>query len=98
MNKASELTGVEGLIEEGEAFRRMNARAAPPHADVRRTRVFHTGISIAFLAVAFAGFCRTYYLKAFTAAPPLGGLLHAHGAVFTTWLVLLFAQSTLVAT
>jgi hypothetical protein len=98
MDKARELTGVEGLIEEGEAFRRITAKAAPPNAEVRRTRVFHTGISIAFLAVAFAGFTRTYYLKAFTDAPELDGLLHAHGAVFTTWLVLLFTQSTLVAT
>jgi hypothetical protein len=96
MDKASELTDVEGLIEEGEAFRRMNAKAAS--TDMRRTRVFHTGISIAFLAVAFAGFSRTYYLNAFTGAPALGGLLHVHGAVFTTWLLLLFVQSTLVAT
>jgi hypothetical protein len=82
------VTGVEGLIEEGEAFRRITDRS----------RMFHRGISIAFLAVAFAGFSRTYYLKAFTDARPLDGLLHVHGAVFTAWLVLLFAQSTLVAT
>jgi hypothetical protein len=92
MQQASELTGVEGLIEEGEAFRRMNAKA------VQGSRVFHRAISIAFLVVAFAGFSRTYYLSAFTAAPALRGLLHLHGAVFTTWFVLLFVQSTLVAT
>jgi hypothetical protein len=91
MNEARELTGVEGLIEEGEAFRRMNAKA------VRGTRVFHTAMAIAFLAVAVAGFSRTYYLSAFTGAPALGGLLHVHGAVFTTWLLLLVVQSALVA-
>jgi hypothetical protein len=84
--------GVEGLIEEGEAFRRMSARA-----EVRRTRRFHSYLSIGFLAVAFAGFSRTYYVSAFTDAPALSGLLHLHGAVFTGWLVLLFVQSTLVA-
>jgi len=97
MDNSYELTGVEGLIEEGEAFRRITAHA-PSNAEVRRTRVFHTAISIAFLAVAFAGFSRTYYLKAFTGAPALDGLFHVHGVVFTTWLVLLFTQSTLVAT
>ena len=81
--------GIEGLIEEGEAFRWMNTKA--------NSRVFHTAISLAFLAVAFAGFARTFYLRPFTDAPALGGLLHVHGAVFTSWLVLVFVQSALVA-
>jgi hypothetical protein len=98
MDKATEFSGVEGLIEEGEAFRRMSAKAAPAPAGVRRARKFYIGISIAFLVVTFAGFSRTYFLKSFTDTPALGGLLHVHGAVFTAWLLLLFTQSTLVAT
>jgi hypothetical protein len=90
---------VEGLIEEGEAFRRLSAGAARttrsnPAAQGRR---FHTWISVAFLVTAFAAFAPSYYLKSITHAPALRPLLHLHGAVFSAWLVLLFAQSTLVA-
>jgi hypothetical protein len=45
----------------------------------------------------FAGFARTYYLKDLFGKPPLPPLLHLHGALFTSWLVLLFSQVTLVA-
>ncbi|NUP06278.1 MAG: hypothetical protein HOW73_09490 [Polyangiaceae bacterium] len=92
-------SGIEGLIEEGEALRRLSAdpdRAAPvPSA--RRTHTFYTGISAAFVVVAFAAFAPTYYLRPLSDAPPLSPLLHVHGAVFTAWLLLLFAQSALVA-
>ena len=55
-------------------------------------------MSVAFLATAFAGFAPTYYLKGFSAAPPLMPLLHIHALVFTAWLVLLLTQTGLVAT
>lgn len=90
--------GIEGLIEEGEAFRRLSANltaGAPSRA--RRARVFHTGMSVAFLVTAFAGFAPTYYLKGVTHAPPLPLLAHVHGLVFTSWLLLLFVQTALVA-
>jgi hypothetical protein len=77
---------IEGLIEEGEAFRRL-----------RGARVFHTGMSVAFLLTAFAGFAPTYYLRALSDRPTLSPLLHVHGLVFTSWLVLLFVQSALVS-
>lgn len=62
-----------------------------------RTRSFHVGMSIAFLATAFAGFAPTYYLKSLTHGPAASLLLHVHALAFTSWLVLLFAQSTLVS-
>ena len=64
----------------------------------RRERLFYTGMSAAFLLVVFAGFARSYYLKAYFGAPPaLSPLLHFHGLVFSAWIVLLLAQTSLVA-
>jgi hypothetical protein len=62
-----------------------------------RSRSFQTGIAIAFLATTFAAFAPTYYLKGLTHAPPLGPLVHVHGAACTAWLVLLLVQTRLVA-
>ena len=49
------------------------------------------------LITAIAGFGPTYFYKGFYDKPPLTLLLHIHGVVFTAWLVLLVAQSALVA-
>ena len=63
----------------------------------RRERLFYTGMSVAFLSVVFAGFARTYYLRPYFGTPQLTPLLHLHGLVFTSWIVLLLAQTALVA-
>lgn len=68
-----------------------------PLSPARPGRIFHTGMAIAFLVTAFAGFGPTYFLKEFYHTPPLTPLLHAHGLVFTSWLLLLFAQSALIS-
>jgi hypothetical protein len=65
--------------------------------DRRRDSYFYVGVAIFAAATIFAGFARTYYLKAFFANMPLTPLLHLHGIVFTSWLVLFVTQSTLVA-
>jgi len=49
--------------------------------------------------IVLVGFARTYYLKGFFGNPPLPGLLvHLHGLVMTTWVVLFVTQVSLVAT
>lgn len=89
---------VDGLMEGGEAFRRVRAvSAAGVRSDPERGRVFHLGMSVAFLLTAFAGFAPTYYLRGLTDRPPLDPIFHLHGLVFTSWLLLLLAQTTLVA-
>jgi hypothetical protein len=61
-------------------------------------RVFFSGMAIALTLIAFVGFAPSYYLKAHFHAPPeLTPLLHWHGAAFTLWMVLLVAQTSLVA-
>src|SRR5687768_6815056 len=63
----------------------------------RRERLFFTGMVIAMVITAFAGFARTYYLRPYFGHPPLVPLLHLHGVVFSAWLVLLVIQTVLVA-
>lgn len=64
----------------------------------QRERLFYTGMAVAFAIIVFAGFSRTYYLRPyFTGATPLMPLLHLHGIVFTSWLLLYLTQTFLVA-
>lgn len=63
-----------------------------------KERLFFSSMAIAMMLIAFVGFAPSYYLKTHFGAPPeLTPLLHWHGAVFTLWLVLLIAQTSLVA-
>ena len=59
-------------------------------------RVFFTGMSLAAALTVFAGFAPTYYLRS-SGLPPLSPLVHLHGLVFTAWIFLFLAQTTLVA-
>lgn len=63
----------------------------------RRERLFYIGMAVAILITVFAGFSRSYFLKAHFGTPELSLLLHAHGLVFTGWVLLFLAQTTLVA-
>jgi len=63
-----------------------------------RDRWFFTIAAIAVSAIVFAGFARTYYLKAWFHTPALPWLLHLHGAVMTSWFLLFVVQARLIAT
>jgi MFS family permease len=70
----------------------MNAEVAPaitPLRPTRHHRIFHIGMAVAFLVTGLVGFAPTYFLKDFYHTPPLSPLLHVHGLVFTSWLLLL---------
>jgi hypothetical protein len=73
--------------------------AAPPRIITvrRRERLFYLGMAVAILVTVFAGFSRSYFLKAQFGTPPLSLLLHVHGLVFTSWILLFLAQTSLVA-
>jgi hypothetical protein len=65
-------------------------------------RRFYGGMAIAIIAVAILGFARTYFLRPLlpisTPAPPgLTHLVHLHAFLFTGWVLLLLAQTRLVA-
>jgi hypothetical protein len=63
----------------------------------RRTRRFYVGMALAIAITVFAGFSRSYFLKAHYGTPELSVLLHVHGVIFTTWVLFFLAQTTLVA-
>ena len=63
----------------------------------RRERVFYTGMAAAIAVTVFAGFARTYFLRPYFEPRPLMPLLHLHGVVFTSWVLLFLAQTALVA-
>jgi len=72
-------------------------QAAPALVRKRRERLFYLGMSIAVVITVFAGFSRTYYLRPYFNSAPLMPLLHLHGLVFSSWLLLFVTQTTLVA-
>lgn len=63
----------------------------------RAERRFYSGMALALLAATFIGFAPTYYLASYFAAPPLGPLVHVHGILFSAWILLFLAQTSLVA-
>lgn len=63
----------------------------------RSDSIFYPLMAVAMTLVVFVGFARTYYLKSYFDTPPLTPLRIAHGAVFTTWMVLFIVQTGLVA-
>ena len=72
-------------------------QATPAITRRKRERWFYLAMSIAALVTVFAGFSRTYYLRPYFNTAPLIPLLHLHGVVFSSWLVLFLVQTTLVA-
>lgn len=58
---------------------------------------FYIAAAVAAALLVFAGFERTYYLRGLFGAPALPWLLHLHGAVMTSWFVLFFTQTCLIA-
>src|SRR6266852_6061533 len=64
-----------------------------------RDRRLYICFAVFMPVIVLVGFARTYYLKGFFGTPPLPGLLvHLHGIVMTSWVVLFVAQVSLVAT
>jgi hypothetical protein len=63
---------------------------------VRGSAIYRVA-AITATALVFAGFARTFYLRAWFASQPLPTLYIAHGLVFTSWFVVLVGQVLLVA-
>ena len=63
----------------------------------RLDRFLYLGASLIFLALVFWTFARTFYLMRFFDTPSLSALLLIHGTVMTGWVVLLVAQTSLIA-
>jgi len=64
---------------------------------IRKTdRLFFSGMALASAVILFLGFLPSYFHRS-AELPPLTPLYQLHGAVFTVWIVLLVAQTALVA-
>src|SRR5258708_24206695 len=57
---------------------------------------FFSGMAVLILATVFVGFARSYYLAGVFKAPLPSVVIHIHGAVFSSWILLLLAQTSLV--
>lgn len=67
-------------------------------------RVFYGSMGVLLAAIAVIGFAPTFYLRSWFGAPPtvagateLTALARIHGAIFTAWMALFIAQTTLIA-
>jgi hypothetical protein len=63
----------------------------------RYDRVFFSGMAVVILAAVFVGFARSYFLAGVFKARLPSPLIHLHGAAFSCWILLLIAQTSLVA-
>jgi hypothetical protein len=60
-------------------------------------RRFYMGAAAALVGVTFIGFAPSYYLANAFDAPAMSPLVHLHGIVFSTWMLLFFGQTWLIA-
>lgn len=63
----------------------------------QRDRWFFSGMAVAALLTVFTGFAPSYYLGNFFGAAPLPTLVHLHGILFTSWILLFLTQTSLIA-
>jgi hypothetical protein len=77
------------------------ASLADKRAQLTGERKFFTGAAIAMLIAVLVGFAPSYFLRPFFGAPPgvkpMTPLVHLHGALFLSWIMLFLAQTSLVA-
>ena len=79
--------------------------AASIERRISRDRLFYSGMAIAMAVTVFAGFAQTYYLPlagsgrlTTITGREVSGLIHAHGLLFSAWVMLFIAQTALIAT
>jgi len=64
--------------------------------NIRLDDLFFSGMAGVALVAVLVGFARTYFLAGLFRAPLPNLLVHIHGAAFTSWIVLLITQISLV--
>jgi hypothetical protein len=80
------------------------AQRAPIVVQGRHDRLFFGTMAIVLALIVFGGFGPTYYFRFFDGGPqatvsgkPFNVLVHLHGALFTSWVLLFIVQTALVA-
>jgi FtsH-binding integral membrane protein len=59
--------------------------------------LFFSAMALLLLGSVFLGFAHSYYLAGMFHAPLPSAIIHVHGALFSSWILFLLAQTTLVA-
>jgi hypothetical protein len=85
----------EGLPQ-SDSFRGDYGNRVIRQSDHRFENLFFSGMAVLILASVFLGFARSYYLAGLFNAPLHNLLVHIHGAVFSSWILLLIAQTSLI--
>ncbi len=86
-------------MQQATAFEATSLISLATVAAVQRERRFFGGMAVALTLTVLVGFGRTYYFNDLVAEPfALTPLLHLHGAAFSAWMLLLVAQTALIAT
>src|SRR6202140_4943162 len=73
------------------------AKAATGLPGRRFDHFFFSGMALLLLVTVFVGFAPTYYLAGVFHAPLPSLIIHLHGAAFTSWILLLVTQTSLVS-
>jgi FtsH-binding integral membrane protein len=63
----------------------------------RYDHLFFSAMALSMLATVFVGFAHSYYLAGIFGAPLPSLTIHLHGVAFSCWILLLVAQTSLVA-
>jgi hypothetical protein len=71
--------------------------ARPVTHNKRADDLFFTSASVLMLAIVVIGFAPSYFLRGAVFAHLPSALVHLHGAVFSTWIILFVVQSSLVS-
>lgn len=79
------------------SFRGAMATGVIRQSNHRFENLFFSGMAVLILITVFLGFARSYYLAGLFKAPLPDLIVHIHGAVFSSWILLLIAQTWLVA-
>jgi hypothetical protein len=73
------------------------ATLVSPAKRIRSDDIFFPAVSLIIFGVVFYGFAQSYFLAGMVRAKLPNKLVHVHGAIFVSWIVLLIAQNFLVA-
>ena len=73
------------------------AKPTPALPGCRYDHVFFSGMALLLLVTVAVGFARTYYLAGMFRAPLPSLIIHIHGAAFSSWILLLVTQTSLVS-
>jgi len=63
----------------------------------RFEHLFFSGMAVLILGTVFLGFAKTYFLAGIVRAPLPSWVIHLHGAAFSSWIMLLIIQTSLVS-